>query len=217
MVFYFPDILKSLSQYLRHRRPSAAFTCWYWSAQKHVWLDSYNLGISYFPQIIQVFILLQVKIKRTFYWKLVFYSLRWDQVPLSQDLGVLLVYACHFFKIYKKSGLFIYLSIYLFIYVLDIFFIYISNVIQFPDFPFENSLSHSNFPCSPTYPLLLPCLGIPLHWGIEPSQDQGPLLPLMSNKAIFCYICIMLYFKSCWVFFSLLLCNVNFHRAESMI
>jgi hypothetical protein len=27
----------------------------------------------------------------------------------------------------------------------------------------------------------LPGLGIPLHWGIEPSQDQGPLLPLMTD------------------------------------
>ena len=24
---------------------------------------------------------------------------------------------------------------------------------------------------------------IPLHWGIEPFNDQGPLLPLMFNKA----------------------------------
>jgi hypothetical protein len=24
---------------------------------------------------------------------------------------------------------------------------------------------------------------------MEPSQDQGPLLPLMPDKAIFCYIC----------------------------
>jgi hypothetical protein len=31
--------------------------------------------------------------------------------------------------------------------------------------------------------------GIPLHWGIEPSQDRGPLLPLMPDKAILCYIC----------------------------
>jgi hypothetical protein len=38
--------------------------------------------------------------------------------------------------------------------------------------------------------LLLPCCpGIPLHWGIEPPQDQRPLLPLMSYKAILCYIC----------------------------
>jgi hypothetical protein len=53
----------------------------------------------------------------------------------------------------------------------------------------------SSFPCfyedvlPPTYPLLPPYPWIPLHWGIEPSQDQGPLLPLMPNKAILCYIC----------------------------
>jgi hypothetical protein len=40
----------------------------------------------------------------------------------------------------------------------------------------------------PNQPLLLPCPGIPLHWGIEPSQDQGPLLPLVPNKPILCYI-----------------------------
>ena len=35
---------------------------------------------------------------------------------------------------------------------------------------------------------VLPCPCI-LHWGIEPSQDQGPFLPLMPDKAILCYIC----------------------------
>jgi hypothetical protein len=53
-------------------------------------------------------------------------------------------------------------------------------------------LSHLPTPTparSPTHPLLLPCPGIPLHWSIEPSQDQGPLLPLMSGKAILCHIC----------------------------
>ena len=30
---------------------------------------------------------------------------------------------------------------------------------------------------------------IPLHWGIEPSQDQGPLFLLMPDKTILCYIC----------------------------
>jgi hypothetical protein len=43
-------------------------------------------------------------------------------------------------------------------------------------------------PFSPTHPLLLSCPGIPLHWGIEHSQDQKPLLTLMSNKAILWYI-----------------------------
>ena len=45
--------------------------------------------------------------------------------------------------------------------------------------------------CSSTHPhTLLPhSLNIPLSWGIEPSQDQGPLIPLMPNKAIICYTC----------------------------
>ena len=41
--------------------------------------------------------------------------------------------------------------------------------------------------CSPTHPLPLPC---PLHWGTEPSQDQGFLLSVMSDNAILCYICV---------------------------
>ena len=41
----------------------------------------------------------------------------------------------------------------------------------------------------PTHPLPPSHPGIPLHWGIEPPQAQGPLLPLMSNKAILCHIC----------------------------
>jgi hypothetical protein len=35
--------------------------------------------------------------------------------------------------------------------------------------------------CSPTHPLQLPSPGIPLYWGKEPSQDQGTLLPLMTD------------------------------------
>ena len=68
-----------------------------------------------------------------------------------------------------------------FSFFLDIFFIYISNVIPFPSFLSENPLSLSQSPCSSTHPLLLPGPGIPLYWGIEPSQDQGPLLPLMTD------------------------------------
>jgi hypothetical protein len=54
-------------------------------------------------------------------------------------------------------------------------------------FPLQNPLSHPHSPCSLTHPLPLPCPCIPLHWG--PSQDQGPLLSLMSHNAILCYIC----------------------------
>ena len=51
--------------------------------------------------------------------------------------------------------------------------------------------SHPLFPflrrCSLSQPHLTPHPGIPLHWSIEPSQDQGPLLSLMPNKTIlFC-------------------------------
>ena len=35
-----------------------------------------------------------------------------------------------------------------------------------------------------THPLLPPRPAIPLQWGIEPSQDQVTLLPLIPNKAI---------------------------------
>jgi len=76
--------------------------------------------------------------------------------------------------------------------LLAIFFIYISNVIPFPHFPSGNLLPHSPTPCSPhlfTHSLLPLYPGIPLHWGIEPSQNQVPLLPLLPNKAILCYIC----------------------------
>jgi len=41
----------------------------------------------------------------------------------------------------------------------------------------------------PTHPFLPHCPSIPLPWGIEPSQDQGPPLPLMPDNAILCYLC----------------------------
>ena len=36
----------------------------------------------------------------------------------------------------------------------------------------------------PTHPFLPHCSSIPLCWGTKPPQDQGPPLPLMSDKAI---------------------------------
>jgi hypothetical protein len=61
-------------------------------------------------------------------------------------------------------------------------------------YPFSVSLLQppyiiSPLPCfyegasPPTYPLLLYCPSIPLHWCIKPLQDQGPSLPLMPDKA----------------------------------
>ena len=42
---------------------------------------------------------------------------------------------------------------------------------------------------TPSHSLFTPYPGIPLHWGIKLSHEQGPLLPLMPDKAILCYIC----------------------------
>jgi hypothetical protein len=44
-------------------------------------------------------------------------------------------------------------------------------------------------PLVPNPPTPIPRPGIPLYWGKEPSKDLGPLLPLMTNKAILFYIC----------------------------
>jgi len=57
--------------------------------------------------------------------------------------------------------------------------------------------SHTLSPCfyedAPPYTCPLPPQhpNIPIHWGNEPSQDQGLLLLLMQDNAILCYIC-------CW-------------------
>ena len=69
---------------------------------------------------------------------------------------------------------------------MDILVIYISNVIPFPTFPSVNTYPILSYPASmrvlppPTYPFLP---HHPLHWGIKPSQDQGPPLPSMPDKA----------------------------------
>jgi hypothetical protein len=47
------------------------------------------------------------------------------------------------------------------------------------------------FRCSTIHQTLFPhhCSTIPLCCGFKPSQDLGPDLTLMTDKAIFCYIC----------------------------
>jgi hypothetical protein len=108
-----------------------------------------------------------------------------------------------------KKNLFFYLnlwfSFYLFLkyfiglfspFFLVILSIYISNV-SLPSFGPPNPHSHPlPLPlrwCSSTHPPTHNCftvLALPLYWGIKSSQDQGPPLPLMPDKAIFFYICI---------------------------
>ena len=74
------------------------------------------------------------------------------------------------------------------------FLYFIWNVIPFPGFPFRKlpipcSLSLLLWGCSPTHPptpASWPWHSPPLRH--EAFRDQGPFLPLMSNKAILCYI-----------------------------
>ena len=71
----------------------------------------------------------------------------------------------------------------------DILFIYIScNPLSWfspLEAPIPSSLSMLLYRCSHTHLLLHPHPGILLHW---PSQDQGPVFPLMPDKVILCYI-----------------------------
>jgi hypothetical protein len=77
-------------------------------------------------------------------------------------------------------------SIIITIIIIIRYFIYISNVIPFPGFPSENLYPiPSPLLTNPPTPASMSC-----HFpSLGHSQNQGPLLPLMSNKAILCYIC----------------------------
>ena len=75
----------------------------------------------------------------------------------------------------------------------------------FPDFPFCKPLISSPLPCFykvapiPNYPLQPHHTSIPLSWGFGPLQDQRPCLPLMSDKAILCYICMGFSMCTLWL------------------
>jgi hypothetical protein len=65
----------------------------------------------------------------------------------------------------------------------------------FPGLPFRKPLSHPCSPClykgsslPPTHSHL-PALAFPYIGDTEHLQAQAPVLPLMSNKAILCWIC----------------------------
>jgi hypothetical protein len=71
----------------------------------------------------------------------------------------------------------------LFRFLKILYFIYLHfKCYSLSSFPHWNPLSHPPSPCfyegapSPTHPLPHPYIGILLYWGIEPSQDQEPLL-----------------------------------------
>jgi hypothetical protein len=57
-----------------------------------------------------------------------------------------------------------------------------------PQIPIPSPLPLLLWRFFPNHPLLPQCPSIPLYWVIEPPQDQGAPLPLMSDKAVLCYI-----------------------------
>ena len=67
-------------------------------------------------------------------------------------------------------------------------FVYTSSVIPFLGSPPKTPYCFYEGPFPPTHPLLLHHPSISLHWCLESSQNQGPLLPLMPDKAILCCI-----------------------------
>jgi hypothetical protein len=77
-----------------------------------------------------------------------------------------------------------------FIYFIGCFYLFTFQILSpFPVSHLETPYPIPPTPASPSNPLLLPHPGIPLHWVTGYSQGHGPLLPLISNKAILCYIC----------------------------
>ena len=81
------------------------------------------------------------------------------------------LFVCLYFHIVTFLDIFLYLH----------FKYYLLSRFTLPKGPSPIPLSPLPSPCSPTHPILLPRPHIPLHWDIEPSQDQGPFLPMMAN------------------------------------
>jgi hypothetical protein len=73
-------------------------------------------------------------------------------------------------------------------FLLDIFYIYISNVISFPDFP-SNPPVLSPLPLFTNPPTPASRTRHSSTLWLEHSQGQGPIFPLMTNKAVHYYIC----------------------------
>jgi hypothetical protein len=111
--------------------------------------------------------------------------------PNQELLCVLYIYMHIYIYIYIYSNL-IFLNFCSYYYYYYYYFIEYFLYLHFKCYPLSRSplwkppppASLRVLPHPLTHPLLPSCPGIPLHWGIKPPQAQGPLFPLMSNKAI---------------------------------
>ena len=81
------------------------------------------------------------------------------------------------------SLLLLFLLRYMFLFLLDIFCIYIQFpfLISLPETPYPIPPPPASMRVWPHSPIPASNSHIPLHWGIKPSWDQEPLLPLMSH------------------------------------
>ena len=91
-------------------------------------------------------------------------------------------------KLKDKKHMIIFLNwlFYLFTFLVLLSFLVSLLQTSIPPLP---SASMRVLPQPPIHLLTPNCPSSFLYWGIQPSQDQEPPLPLMSDKAILCYIC----------------------------
>jgi hypothetical protein len=91
-----------------------------------------------------------------------------------------------FFWSFSASWLLLIIFLFLFIR----YFLYFHfKFYPISSFPFWEPLILSHSPCSLTHPHLIPCPGVPLHRGTQPSTGQVLFLSLIYHKAILCYKC----------------------------
>lgn len=86
----------------------------------------------------------------------------------------------------KDTGILLFIGYFMYLFTFQMLSPFLVSPL---DLPSPIPLSLLLWKCSPTHPPTHSHPGIPLHWRIESSQDQGPFLPLMPNKAILYYIC----------------------------
>jgi len=96
---------------------------------------------------------------------------KWEQYHLSSE-----VWGASFLNYCID---FLYWLLYLFRFQMLSPFPVSSPQIPYPIHPYPASIGMLSHPLLPNHPR------IPVHWGSEPSQDQGPLLPLMPPFSSF--------------------------------
>lgn len=110
----------------------------------------------------------------------------------SLQIRISLASTWDFFLIYIYIHIYVYTHTHMYVYINGYFLCLHLKCFLLPRFPLQKP--HLITPPTasvrepPPPPFLSSHSGIPLHWGFEQPQAQGPLLPLMSNKAMLCHM-----------------------------